>query len=490
MNREESLARVRSSNQTFDVLIIGGGATGIGCALDAATRGLNTVIIEKSDFGKGTSSRSTKLIHGGVRYLEQGNISLVREALKERGILKQIAPDFVFEQEFVVPVYGTFQQLYYGAGLKTYDKLAGKYSFGRSRFLSKKETKQRLPSLSDKGLTGGISYFDGRFDDARFLIELTKTAAKSGAEAINYCELLGFEVSQRSGNIFAAKVKDIFSGEEFEIKAHAFVNATGAFSDEIRRLANPKNKNDLSLSRGSHIVLPREIFPSESALMIPKTEDGRVLFAIPWKRHVLVGTTDIFTNTTFPDQKPSDEEIKFLIDTCGKYFSNPISKSDITSAFSGIRPLVSSNSNRVTSALSREHSITVSAEGLITVSGGKWTTFRKMAQETIDKAAAEFCLTTNKSVTKDLRIDPPEHSNRNFDEISDEEILHFVQTESARTVEDVLARRTRVLFTDARHAIKLAPQVAVILSKLLGKDQDWTIKQTEEFQNLARLYLA
>ena len=494
MDREQNLTRVRDRTKSWDIIVIGGGATGVGCAVDAASRGYDVLLVEQHDFGKGTSSRSTKLIHGGVRYLAQGNLSLVREALRERGILLRNAPHVVHKQAFIVPCYSPWQVLYYGTGLKIYDLLSGKNSFGRSRFLSRNDTADKLPGIIKKGLVGGVLYFDGQFDDTRLLIDLVKTGIDQGATILNYARVTSL-AKNSDGNIQTVEFDDALTGETFMADAKVVINATGAFCDAVRELAESGSKPLVTLSQGIHLVFDRKFFPSKNALMIPRTSDGRVLFCIPWHGHTLVGTTDTPISDAGLEPHALDAEIDFILDSIGKYLSEKPMRGDVLSAFAGIRPLVRSNANRKTSSLSRSHTIDINDAGLLTVTGGKWTTYRQMAEDAIDQAVKLAGLEPQISVTATLSINPqPEtpaessllHSDLPYTE---GDVAAAVQNEMARTVEDVLARRTRALFLNARAAVEIAPNVADLIAPLLGKDSAWKASQIEEFKKVAYNYL-
>jgi glycerol-3-phosphate dehydrogenase len=338
MDRNESIARVRARSVPWDFVVIGGGATGAGCALDAASRGFDVLLLEQHDFGKGTSSRSTKLIHGGVRYLRQGNISLVREALKERGILLKNAPHIVHKQPFVIPCYGLWQKAFYGVGMRIYDRLSGEHGIGDSRILSLAETLEHLPSIDKEGLSGGILYYDGQFDDTRFLTDLLRTAHSNGAAVLNYAHVTSLN-KDTNGRITRLKFSDVEAGETFTVSAKAVINATGVFCDAVRRMSDPAAKSVVTFAQGIHIVLAREFMPTDHALMIPKTSDGRVLFCIPWHDHLLVGTTDTPVETNSLEPKALGSEIDFVLNTVGEYLSKKPTRSDILSVFAGIRPL-------------------------------------------------------------------------------------------------------------------------------------------------------
>ncbi|MCY7376412.1 MAG: glycerol-3-phosphate dehydrogenase/oxidase [Pyrinomonadaceae bacterium] len=518
MNRPEMLNRVKKRVKIWDFIIIGGGATGVGCAVDAASRGFDVLLLEQSDFGKGTSSRSTKLVHGGVRYLAQGNLALVREALKERGILKKNAPHLVRIQSFIVPCYSLWQKFFYGAGLKTYNLLSGKYGFGKSRILSKKETIESLPNIERENLHGGVLYFDGQFDDTRLLIDLVKTAAEQNATVLNYAKVIEL-TKNPDDKIDGVKFQDAETGEEITAKAKVVINATGAFCDKIRRMSDKTTKNIIALSQGIHLVFDKKFLPSENAVMIPKTSDGRVLFAIPWHSKTLIGTTDTPIENPELEPKPLEKEIEFILETAGKYLAKPPKRENILSIFVGIRPLVKSNHKRNTAALSRDQTIEIDESNLLTITGGKWTTYRRMAEDAVNQAIEKNDLPQKNCVTKDLKIHGFGEDAERFGDLAiygadaekirellketpslaeklhaglpycAAEIVWAARFEMAQTVEDVLARRTRTLFLDARAAIEIAPRTAEIMARESGKDAVWIERQVKEFTELAKNYL-
>lgn len=492
MNRDANLERVRTRKKPWDIIVIGGGATGVGCAVDAASRGFDVLLVEQMDFGWGTSSRSTKLVHGGVRYLRQGNISLVREALKERWILLKNAPHVVHTQEFIVPCYGIFQKLFYGVGLKLYDLLAGKHSIGSSRILSRKETIERLPTVRCDGLTGGVLYYDGQFDDTRLLIDMGVTASRHGACLINYARVAGLIVSD--GRIDGVKLFNAITAEFFEVRSRSVINATGAYCDPISQMSDASARPVITFARGSHIVLDRKFLPSDAAVMIPKTSDGRVLFCIPWLNHVLVGTTDVPCETTELGQIATDEEIEFLLKTVGVYLTKRPTRDDILSVFAGVRPLVSRSNTKNTASLSRSHELFVDKYGLVTITGGKWTTYRRMAEEAVNKAIKIGNLPFVKCLTETLRITPPPTNlgDRMHPELpyTRDDVIRAVRDEMAQTVEDVLARRTRALFLNANAARELAPMIAEVVRIELGKNESQIDEQLTRFEIISRKYMA
>ncbi len=485
MNRVEMLNRAGEREKVWDFVIIGGGATGIGCAVDAASRGFSVLLLEQNDFGKGTSSRSTKLVHGGVRYLAQGNLSLVREALKERGLLLKNVAHLVHKQAFIVPVYSFFDKFFYGVGLKIYNVLSGKLGFGKSEILSKKETISRLPNVKTENLRGGILYFDGQFDDARLLIDLAKTAVENGAAILNYAEVFGFE--KTLGAIDGVNFKNLETGENFTVKAKAVINATGAFCDLVRKLSDKNSQQIIAPSQGIHLVFDKKFLPSNSALMIPKTSDGRVLFAIPWHKHALFGTTDTEIKTADLEPTAQEKEIEFILETAKNYLENPPQRTDILSIFVGIRPLVKSTNAKNTSKLSRDHTIEIDESNLLTITGGKWTTYRRMAEDAINQAIKLNGLAEKKCVTENLKI---HETSEDFssEKLNEDFVVFAVINEMARTVEDVLARRMRTLFLNAKLAVELAPRVAEIMAQELGKDENWIAEQIENFNRTAKNY--
>jgi glycerol-3-phosphate dehydrogenase len=517
MDRDAMVGRARDRGRTWDMLIIGGGATGLGCAIESASRGYQTLLLDGSDFAKGTSSRSTKLVHGGVRYLQQGNVALVLEALRERGRLRQNAPHLVHDLPFVVPNYDWWEAPFYGVGLRLYDVLAGKLGFGRSRNLSREETLERLPTIETRGLRGGVIYYDGQFDDARLAINMAQTAADLGGTLLNYVRVAG--LTKSDGMVTGVRARDLLADEELELRAKVVVNATGAFTDAIRRMDDPDVKPMIQPSQGVHLVLDKSFLPGGNAIMVPHTDDGRVLFAIPWYDRVVVGTTDTPVEKARLEPRPLEEEIEFLLSHTARYLTKDPGREDILSAFAGIRPLVASEGEGDTAAISRDHTLHISGSGLVTIAGGKWTTYRKMAEDTVDQAALVAGLDEKPSVTADLHIHGYHQDAAGFGDlerygadaphlrdlfrkepdlakpldarlpIQRGEVVWAVREEMALTVEDFLARRTRALVWDARAAKKMAPRVARIMAKELGRDNAWRAKQEEAFEALADQYL-
>jgi glycerol-3-phosphate dehydrogenase len=509
--RENILATLRQPNR-WDVIVIGGGATGLGTAVEAASRGYKTILLEKYDFAKGTSSRSTKLIHGGVRYLAQGNLPLVHEALHERGLLCRNAPHLVKDLPFVVPGYAWWSQLYYGTGLKLYDLLSGNLSLGHSRFLNQQDTLERVPTLNREGLRGGVLYHDCQFDDARLAITLMQTLRDLGGVALNYAPAI--DLIKSSGRIVGVRVKDTGTGETFDVKGSIVVNATGIFVDAVRRLDDPVAQSMLSLSQGIHIVVEKRFLPGDNAILIPRTEDGRVLFVLPWRGKTLIGTTD--TPVTQPDHEPRPlaQEIDFILQTTAQYLTPAPTAVDVLSVFAGQRPLIKANGKASTAALSREHTMRVSDSGLLTITGGKWTTYRKMGQDVIDYFAQQNCLYLQPCVTTNLKlhgwtqcsIEAPldvygadagnVQQMPGADQLLHPQLPYFeaevrwaVRFEMARTVEDVLSRRTRSLLLDAAASLEAAPRVAAILAEELELGAEWQQEQVAAYRLLADGYL-
>ncbi len=511
------LSRLGDANDKWDVIIIGGGATGLGAAIEASARGYRTLLLEQSDFAKGTSSRSTKLVHGGVRYLQQGNIPLVVEALRERGRLLRNAPHLVHNLPFVVPNYDWWEGPFYGIGLKIYDMLAGKEGFGPSRHLSLEETLQRIPTIEPKGLRGGTIYHDGQFDDARLAINMGQTAVDLGGTIINYMQVVG--LTKKNSLIDGVRVHDLEKNQEYELKARVVINATGVFTDEIRHLDDATAPGMVQPSQGVHIVLDRSYLPGDTAIMVTHTDDGRVLFAIPWHNRTVVGTTDTPLTEHALEPRPLEEELEFLLVHSQRYLTKDPEAADVLSTFAGLRPLVRSPEAESTAEISRDHVIQISQTGLVTIAGGKWTTYRKMGEDVIDQASVIGGLEERPSPTKDLHLhgwheyaetfgdlehygaDAPAVQTTIREQSDWEALLHpklpykkgeviwAVREEMARTVDDVLARRTRALLLDARASIDAAPIVAHLMASTLGLDASWEQTQVTTYTEMAKGYL-
>lgn len=519
MRREDQIQRIEDKSAVWDIAIIGGGATGLGAALDAALRGLKVVLIEQADFTKGTSSRSTKLVHGGVRYLGQGDVALVLEALHERGLLLKNAPHLAKNQSFIIPNYRWWEGAFYTIGLTLYDMLAGRLSLGRSLHIGKKKALSKLPLLKSSSLYGGVIYHDGQFDDSRLAINVAQSCVENGGCVANYIKATGL-LKDANGKISGVKAVDLETNRNLEIKAKVVVNATGVFVDSIMQMDTPEAHDMVRPSQGVHLVLDKSFLQSDYALMIPKTDDGRVLFAVPWHNKVVVGTTDTLRDKPELEPQALEKEIEFILNTAGRYLTKKPTRKDVLSIFAGLRPLAApKGEGKSTKEISRNHKIIVSDSGLITITGGKWTTFRKMAEDTVDTAIRIVGLKAYKCATKKFKIhgykenpdlnnhlyvygsdmaaiDELKRSNPEYAEklieghdYSVAEVVWAARQEMARSVEDVLARRVRVLFLDAKLSIAMAPKVASILAKELGKDQEWEKQQVEAYTKLANGFL-
>ena len=516
MKRWDMIAALDAgAGQVWDLCIIGGGATGLGVAVDAASRGFRTILLEQYDFAKGTSSRATKLVHGGVRYLQQGNVKLVTEALHERGILRRNAPHLVNNQSFIVPNYKWWEGPFYGIGLKVYDWMAGSLGLGKSRLLSREETLQLAPTLDADGLRGGVLYHDGQFDDARLAIELAKTAAEQGAVVLNYFKVEGLE--KDNGRIGGVTVTDTISGKTYSVRAKTVINATGVFTDNILKMDDPAGEPIIAPSQGVHLVLDKEFLPGNAAILVPHTDDGRVLFAVPWHGKIIIGTTDTPVSKAEIEPLPQPGEIDFILQQIGRYLQRVPQIGDIRSVFAGLRPLVKSSS-RKTAELARDHLVAVAESGLITITGGKWTTYRRMAEDTVNTAISRGGLPEKPCITANLPIhgaaepdfsDPLHFHGTDAGKIRGliaenpqwaeklhpglpyivAEIVWAVREELCMTVEDALSRRTRSLLLDARAAMACAAPVAALLAAELGMDRQWQERQETEFKDLAAGYL-
>ncbi len=518
MNRDEMIQSVEQEQGYWDIIIIGGGATGLGAAVDAASRGYKkTLLLEQHDFAKGTSSRSTKLVHGGVRYLRQGNISLVLEALHERGLMMQNAPHLVSNQTFLVPNYEWWDGPFYGTGMKVYDLLAGKLGLGPSSRISREDTLERIPNLKPEGLRGGVIYHDGQFDDSRLAVNLAQTAAEHGATLLNYMKVTSL---LKSGDMISGvSALDMESGKEYTLFGRAVINATGVFTDSVLRMDNPEAEKLITPSQGVHLVLDKEFLPGDTAVMVPQTDDGRVLFAVPWHGKVVIGTTD--TPISEPNLEPCalEEEIDFILRHIAKYIARSPGPEDVRSVFAGLRPLVNPGEGEQTASIARDHFLLVSRSGLVTITGGKWTTYRKMGEEAVDHAIMVAGLDERPCVTRRLRIHgwlknvdrrqplypygsdalrikrliakEPELGEKLHPALPyvRAEVVWAVREEMARTVEDVLARRTRALLLNARAGVEAAPVTARIMAEETGRDAAWQKEQVEAYVSLARNYI-
>ena len=495
MNRKETLARLEVKEE-WDLLVIGGGATGLGIALDAATRGLKTLLVEQSDFAKGTSSRSTKLIHGGVRYLEQGNITLVADALKERGRLVKNAPELVRPLPIVIPLYHWWQVPYFGTGLKIYDRLSGRFSLGSSRVMGREKTLREIPALKAEKLSGGVLFFDGQFDDSALATSLAIHSSREGAAVLNYARLSS--LLKESGKVSGGFVEDLLSGKQYEVRSRAVINAAGVFGDSVRRMDNPDSPEMIVPSQGAHVVVDRKFMPGDKAMLIPRTDDGRLLFAIPWKGKLLAGTTDIAVSSIELEPKPMEEEIEFILSHLARVLNEAPSRSDVLSTFAGLRPLLKSGKGSGTASLSRDHQVKIDDSGLVSVMGGKWTSYRKMAEDAVNKTIKAHGLPGNKVETLDYRLEAPQSMEASDSQseslhpsyrITRGQVVEAVRNEMACTVEDFLSRRVRLLLLDARAAVETAPAVARIMAEEMGRDGEWAESQVREFSELAVGYL-
>ena len=520
MKREKMLKRLKKQKEPWDLVIIGGGATGLGVAVDAASRGYKTLLLEQHDFAKGTSSRSTKLVHGGVRYLQQGDISLVLEALKERGLMIQNAPHLVKNQAFIIPNYEWWDGPFYQVGLKVYDLMSGKLGIGSSKKLSKDQTVDHIPTIDQHGLKGGVVYYDGQFDDARMALSLAKTANQFNGVVLNYFEVTGLEKNNEE-IICGVKAKDLETGKHYDIPAKSVINATGVFADRVKKMDEPEVRDMIQPSQGIHLVVDKTFLPDKYAIMVPQTKDGRVLFAVPWHNKVVLGTTDTMKEKPELEPEAQEQEIEFILETAGQYLTKQPKKEDVLSVFSGLRPLAKpEGEGKSTKEISRHHKVMISQSGLITIIGGKWTTYRKMAEDTVDNAILIGALPERKCITKnlpvygydknlDMTIDPLsvygteksqlldlEEDRPELSEMLSEslplrksQVVWAVRQEMARTVEDMLGRRVRGLFLDAKESLRIAEPVAHLMAKELGEGEEWIEEQLEAFHEVASNYL-
>lgn len=521
MKRENHIKSIADSSIVWDMVVVGGGATGIGIALDAASRGFKTVLLEQSDFTKATSSRSTKLVHGGVRYLAQGDVALVVDALRERGFMLKAAPHLVKDQRFIIGAYRWWEKIFYTVGLTMYDILAGRRSFGRSLALRKKTVIREIPGISVKGLQGGIVYHDGQFDDSRMAVNLLQTAVEQGATAANYVKVTAL-LKGDDGKISGVEAVDELSGNVYKLNARSVVNATGIFVDDLMQMDAPEKEKIVRPSQGVHIVVDKSFLGGDTAIMIPKTSDGRVMFGVPWHGKVVLGTTDTPLNEFVLEPKALDEEVDFILKTAGQYLTKQPTRKDVLSVFAGLRPLAAPKKTAdesKTKEISRSHKIVVSRSGLVTITGGKWTTYRDMAQDAVNRAISVCGLPVVPCKTEGILIhgykenvdrssftyvygsDYPEilkiedEAPGNGDKLHPDydytvaQVIWAVRSEMAMTVDDVLSRRLRITFLDARVAIEIAPKVAEIMAKEMGKDESWVKKQVEDFVSLAQNYL-
>ena len=519
-DRAAILARL-TAGTSWDLVVIGGGATGLGVALDAAVRGLSVALVEASDFACGTSSRSTKLVHGGVRYLAQGNVALVREALHERSVLLRNAPHLAKPLAFVMPSYRLWQTPFYGIGLKLYDGLAGRDGLGPTEWLGADRTRHLLPNLQTRGLSGGVRYWDGQFDDARLAVTLARTAAQRGAVLINHCPVV--DLLHEGGRVSGVVAQDAETGRRITLRSRCVVNATGVWVDKLRQrdaeVAGGKSQPMVAPSQGVHLVVDQDFMPGSHALLVPKTADGRVLFGVPWMGKLVLGTTDTPVNSLPTEPRPLAEEVDFILREASRYLARAPQASDVRSAWAGMRPLVkpTGSDGGKTGSISREHTVLVSRSGLVTVTGGNWTTYRAMAEDVIAQCVASGLLPRRAGSTvqvplvgatggsKDAQQEVPSlggppglhlygseadrvgampgHDRQLGGGLTEAMVAFAADHEYARTVEDVLARRSRLLFTDARMAGSLADQVGALLIRRTGVDP-----RVAAFKDLAARY--
>ena len=478
------------------------------------------MLLEQADLSSGTSSRSTKLIHGGVRYLRQGNAGLVRQALTERGNLIRSAPHLVQKLAHLVPVFSHWERFFYGSGLKIYDLLAGSSSLGASSFLGRAETLTHCPFLKSSGLRGSIQYFDAQFDDSRLAVSLARSVECLGGLILTYVKVHAFV--KNNGRLTGVVARDLETDDEIRIRARVIINATGVFSDALRSLIHPSHQKRVLASRGTHIVLPLGRMSPTRGLLIPKTRDGRVLFLLPWQGVLLAGTTDIAVSQASLEPAASRAEVEYILEHLAEYLEPAPSVNDCLSVFAGLRPLIQARPGESTSSLSREHAVVVDASGLVSLIGGKWTTFRLMGEDTVDKAARVGGLAPTARKGQLWIADCPPSSEPETWEASDplrvygserprlEELcretpalsrpLHprlpyrmvqitwAVREEYARTVEDVLSRRTRALILDAPASVEAAPTAARLMAQELGKDVSWEDDQVRSYSALAANY--
>jgi glycerol-3-phosphate dehydrogenase len=521
LEREDFLKDLKDSKRQWDFIIIGGGATGLGIAVDTVTRGYSTLLLEQSDFAKATSARSTKLVHGGVRYLQKGDVALVREALRERGYLRRNAPHLVKNQRFIIGNYKWWEKPFYTIGLTLYDLLSGSMSLGRSLPMSRNRVIKSIPQIVQKGLKGGVVYHDGQFDDSRLAINLMQTAVEKGATAVNYAKVTQL-LKNSDGKVSGVVARDELDGTSFTANGSCIINATGIFVDEIIRMDNPAEKPLVRPSQGVHLVVDKSFLGGDDAIMIPKTSDGRVMFGVPWHDKVILGTTDVPVKEFVLEPKALDEEVDFILETAGRYLEKKPKRSDVLCVFAGLRPLAApkhGSDSAKTKEISRSHKLVVAPSGLVTITGGKWTTYRKMAEDTVNAGIKTGKLPFRECRTRNLKIhgylENPDRSDRRYiygsdmkeieriqkenpswtEKLNGEtdftagEVIWAVRKEMARTVDDVLARRVRVLYLDARQSIALAPKVAEIMAAELGRDRNWVRQQVDEYTEMARGYV-
>lgn len=520
MDRQEQLNKLKKADYVWDFVVIGGGATGLGCAVDAVTRGYSVALFEQEDFAKCTSSRSTKLVHGGVRYLQHGDVMLVLDALHERGFFKRNAPHLVKDQAFVISNYSWWENFLYFCGLTLYDILSFGFGYGRSRFIRPSTVEKYLPTVKRKGLKGGIVYHDGQFDDSRMAVNLAQTCEENGGCVCNHTAVTSI-LHDEHGKVCGVTVCDRETGEQYTVKCKALINAAGIFVDNVMQMDEPEKKPMVKPSQGVHLVLDMKFLQSDYAIMVPKTSDGRVLFAVPWHNRVVVGTTDVPRETPEEEPQALDKEIDFILNTAGLYMNPAPTRKDILTVYAGQRPLAApKKEGKSTKEISRSHKIIVSDNDLITITGGKWTSYRRMAEDTIDKAISLRKVERRKCVTRNFHV----HGYRKNPNLQDHmyiygsdqpaiealakqepalqeklspkydytmaEVAWAVRQEMACTVDDVLARRVRLLYIDAREALAVAPKTASFMAQELHRDEAWQQEQVKAFTEIANKYIA
>ncbi|ERM84888.1 FAD-dependent oxidoreductase [Rhodonellum psychrophilum GCM71 = DSM 17998] len=518
MDRNKNIKQLESKEKVWDIVVIGGGASGLGVALDALSRGLSVALFEKADYAKGTSSRSTKLVHGGVRYLAQGDVMLVFEALKERGRMLKNAPHLTHNQPFIIPIYSWFDRIQYSVGLKLYDWMAGRLRLGKSKFISRKETLTRLPQLKEKGLHGGVVYYDGQFDDARLALSIAQTCNEMGGCMVNYAKVDALK-KDANGKINGLVVRDVIGNKDYTLQAKMVVNATGVFADKILKMDQPDAVKSIQPSQGIHLVLDQSFLGGNDALMIPKTSDGRVLFAVPWQGKLVLGTTDTLREKAKLEPEALKSEIDFVLETASAYLTRQPTRADVLSVYAGLRPLAAPKEGSTkTKEISRSHKIILSESNLVTLTGGKWTTFRKMGEDTVEYFAKITGQKLSKSLSAEkhlhgytkgkayghlagygtdaLQIEALMKSDKELKEklhpdypYTLAEVVWAVRNEMAIKVEDVLSRRIRILFLDAKAAIQMAPKVAAIMEQELGGGEAWIQQELADFQKVAQKYI-
>lgn len=515
MQREAFLRAATSRRSPYDVIVIGGGANGLGIALDCAHRGLEVLLLERAAFGAGTSSRSSKLIHGGIRYLAQAQFGLVREALHERALLLRNAAGLVTPLPFILPAGKRLELYKYAAGLKLYDALAGEHKLSTSRILDSTETRRLAPQLGRAPLVGSVSYTDAHFDDTRLLQALAHSAAARGATLLNHMPVVALHKNAR-GQLRAVGVRDALGGATHDFEARVIINASGVHGDAVRRLADATLEAEILPSQGTHLVVPNRFYSSDHALVMPRTPDGRVMFVMPWHGQALIGTTDTALDKLVDPPVPQREEIDMILTVTARHLHRAPSRSDVLSAFAGVRPLAAAPGSARSSKISREHAISVDSAGLVTVSGGKWTTYRRVAEQCVDVAVKLAGLRARDVSTRELELVTPDSARGGVDALgfpargvahigaeqaalaaplsdalpySGAHFAYAARYEMAMTVADALAYHTRALFIDARAALDIAPRVATIMANELQRDTNWVASELAALRSIAAPFI-